>query len=200
MDNLFVGERVAIGKDWEKRITTCLKNHYGIDLLDSTTHEDRIEKTDRWFLGQNGKKYRCAIKVRLDKNKNIEENKKDMLIALRDPFYGINSERTVIGRDVKVPYSMFISLADGQIRIAYGKRIKEITNLMWEEYLEKNGDFVPSERGFRPILLLNSKKQEGCQIWLHFDRDTRKPKLLAFIPPQILEPTNHIKYLKFIEE
>lgn len=191
---------MAIGKDWESRITNCLINHYNYNLQESSFNEDCKEKTDRWYVTKSGKKLRCAVKVRLDKNGNIEQKKKDILIALRDPYYGVTNEKTVIGRDVLFEYFMYISMADGQIRVVNGKSIKNITNLLWQEFLEKHSKFVPASTGFGGKLILQSEKVQNCQIWLHHDSRSRHPKLLAFVPPHIFETSKEIKYHKFIEE
>lgn len=200
MDKLFVGERVAIGKDWESKITNCLINHYGYNLVDSTFHEDCREKTDRWLVSKTGKQHRCAIKVRLDKNGNLDQKRTDILIALRDPFYGVENEKTVIGRDVLYEYAMYISLAHDNIRVADGKIIHSLTNVLWEEYVDNFGEFVPNSSGFGAKLMLSSEQAKGCQIWLHYDGRSRHPKLLAFIPPDILKTPSQIKYHKYIED
>lgn len=200
MDKLHVGERVAIGRDWESKITNCLTKYYGYKLLDSSFHEDCREKTDCWFVSSSGVQHRCAVKVRLDKNGNLEQKKKDILIALRDPFYGIDSPKTIIGRDVLYEYAMYISMADNYIRVVNGKSINKITNLIWQEYVEEFADFVPQLSGYGARLMLNSKSVPRAQIWLHHDKRSRHPKLLGFIPPDILKSPSQIKLHKYIED
>lgn len=96
IDSKPVSVRVSYGKEKEDQIMKCLNEKYashGYNLVPSSFFEDCKEKTDCWQLTKSGKKYRSAIKARVSKN--------DILVAMRDPFYGVNDPETVIGRDVR---------------------------------------------------------------------------------------------------
>lgn len=191
--------RVALGKELEEKVLRCLNEdyaHHGYNLFPSTFVEDCEEKTDCWQVTKSGKKYRSAIKVRKSKN--------DILVCMRDPFYGVNHSESVVGRDMLYEYFQYITLSkDGStIRVASGKAIHLISNVMWEEFLDEVGDIditrPPYNRG-GPVKLLSSKMYPGCEMWLHFDRWKGQPKILGFVPTNVLKPDKEIKFHKFIE-
>lgn len=198
MNNLSVDKRVGIGKKYEDIALKCLREVYKYNFIDSTHQEDCHEKTDCWLVGKNGKS-RCAIKARLNKSGQLEDKRTDILFALRDPFYGINHPDTAIGRDVLYEYSVYISLIKDQIRMVNGSAAHRICNALWLEFMENNPYLVPDQRGFGCKCVLQSQKIEGCQIWLNYDASTKKPKLLAFVPPKCLKKDKEIKIHKLIE-
>lgn len=192
--------RVDFGKTKEAQVISCLNTHYadhGYNLMPGSFVEDCKEKTDCWQVSKSNKKYRSAIKARVSKN--------DILIAMRDPFYGETNDKTVIGRDVLVEYFQYITLSkDGEtIRVAKGKTIHTMCGILWEEFLDLVGDFDPTKPPYnknRPVKLMSSDIYKGCEIWLHFDRWKGQPKILGFIPPEILKVGKEIKFHKFIQE
>lgn len=200
IDSLPTAARVSYGKEKEELVMKCLNEHYadhGYNLVPGSFFEDCSEKTDCWQLTKSGKKYRSAIKARVSKN--------DILVAMRDPFYGVKDDETVIGRDVLVEYFQYITLSQdgGTIRVANGKVIHQMCNVLWEEFLEKVGDIdiskPPYNKG-RPAKIMTSGVYPGCELWLHYDRWKGQPKILGFIPPGVLKPNKEIKFHKFIQE
>lgn len=193
-------QRVAYGIEKENQVINCLNEHYakaGYNLVPSTHLEDTKEKIDCWQKTKSGKLLRSAIKIRTTKN--------DILIALRDPFYGFNHNDTVIGRDVLVDYSMYITLSKDQkvIRVASGKKIHKISLNLLEETKEVIGESNLEDFSFKDkasARILSSKKHPKCEVWFHRDRKSWKPKLLGFIPPSILKEGKEIKYHKFIRK
>lgn len=191
--------RVNYGKEKEGQIMRCLNEnyaHHGYNLVPGTFFEDCVEKTDCWQISKNGTKLRSAIKTRVSKN--------DILIAFRDPFYGVANAETIIGRDVLYEYFQYITLSkDGSIiRVANGKTIHRIANELWDEFLQDIGDVDFSKHPYnkaRPNRLLQSQKNPGCELWLHFDRWGGQPKILGFVPPSNLVENKEIKYHAFIE-
>jgi hypothetical protein len=146
-------------------------------------------------MTKSGKRFRSAIKARVSKN--------DILVAMRDPFYGINHEGTKIGRDVLMEYFQYITLSqDGEtIRVANGKVIHQVCGVLWEEFLEKVGDIdvtKPPYLSARAMKIMDSSVYPGCQLWLHHDRWDGHPKILGFIPTNILKVGKEIKYHKLI--
>lgn len=192
--------RVNYGKEKEDQVMKCLNERYashGYNLVPSSFFEDCKEKTDCWQLTKSGKKYRSAIKARVSKN--------DILVAMRDPFYGVNDPDTVIGRDVLVEYFQYITLSkDGEtIRVANGRVIHQMCNVLWEEFLEKVGDIKLTEPPYnngKAVKIMTSAVYPGCELWLHHDRWKGQPKILGFIPPSILKEGKEIKYHKLILE
>ena len=191
-------DRVNYGKEKEGQVLKCLNDHYsdhGYNLVPGTFFEDCKEKTDCWQLTKNGKRFRSAIKARVSKN--------DILVAMCDPFYGVNHESTKIGRDVLTEYFQYITLSkDGEtIRVANGKVIHQICGVLWEEFLENVGDIDICKSPYnsaRAIRLMPSIVYPGCELWLHHDRWDGHPKILGFIPPNILKVGKEIKYHKLI--
>jgi len=190
--------RVNYGKEKEGQVMKCLNEHYashGYNLVPGSFFEDCKEKTDCWQMTKSGKKYRSAIKARVSKN--------DILVAMRDPFYGVNHDETVIGRDVLVEYFQYITLSQdgGTIRVANGRVIHQMCNVLWEEFLEKVGDIdlkkSPYNNG-KAVKVMTSGVYPGCELWLHHDRWKGQPKILGFIPPSILKEGKEIKFHKLI--
>jgi hypothetical protein len=199
MNSLSISERVKIGKSWEDRIRIYLNNN-GYNLHESTFYEDCREKTDCWTVAKSGKPLRCAIKVRLNSKEELESSKTDILSSLFDPFYGFDSPDNIVGRDMKYEYFMYVSVIKGMIRVVNGKTVHKINNAMWNEFLESNILTNIKPFGYGAKLVLSSKIYKKCQIWLHYDAKSRKPKLLSFIDPKVLIEGKEIKFHKFIEE
>jgi len=200
LDAMHASARVAYGLEKEDQIRECLNTHYGhlgYDLLPSSQYEDTNEKTDCWQKGKADKRLRSAIKVRVSKN--------DILVALRDPFYGFEHEDTKVGRDVLYEYFQYITLSKDEelIRVASGKVIHKISLDLIQEILDTIGDInikkSPYNKGV-PVKVLSSEKHSNCEVWLHYDRKSGRPKLLGFIPPALLKENKEIKYHKFIRE
>lgn len=191
-------DRVNYGKEKEEQILKCLNEHYsshGYNLVAGTFFEDCKEKTDCWQLTKTGRRYRSAIKARVSKN--------DILVAMRDPFYGNEHEETQIGRDMQFEYFQYITLSkdESTIRVARGKTIHKICGILWEEFLDNVGDVNMTVHPYnkaRPHKLLSSEVYPGCEIWLHYDRWKGQPKILGFIPPTLLKEGKEIKFHKFI--
>lgn len=198
IDSMPTQSRVSYGKEKEDQVIKCLNENYsdmGYNLVPGSFMEDCNEKTDCWQITASGKKLRSAIKARVSKN--------DILVAMRDPFYGNSHPETKIGRDVLYEYFQYITLSqDGEtIRVASGKSIHKICNQIWDEWMQEAGDIDMSSHPYnkaRPINLLKSKSKPGCELWLHYDRWKGQPKILGFIPPSILKENKEIKYHKFI--
>lgn len=206
MDSLPVAERVAIGKEWEPKVINCLNgtySKYGYNLRESSFHEDCKEKTDCWQLAKSGKPLRSAIKVRLNKNGELETNKTDILVALFDPFYGLDDERTKKGRDMVYEYFMYISLIKDWIRVANGKKIHEICDAMWNDFLPQAQKKFRTEADVNRVgwvsRLYQSPVYPGCEIWLHHDAKSKKPKLLGFVKPSALDKKD-LRTHKYTEE
>lgn len=191
--------RYKVGKTIEEEVINCLNTHYShhnYNLVPSSDKEDRKEKVDCWQKLPNGELLPSAIKARFSKN--------DILVAMRDPFYGFDHEDTTIGRDMLREYFQYITLSPDQttIRVASGKRIHAICEHLWKELKAKNLDIKMNEPPYnkgKAVKLLCSEKYEGCEIWLHFDRSSGRPKLLGFIPPSLLKENKEIKYHKFMK-
>lgn len=200
IDSRPTSERVKYGTDLETDIINCLNNDYadhGYNLMPSSFFEDCTEKTDCWQVAKDGKKYRSAIKARVSKN--------DILVAIRDPFYGVIHEDTLIGRDVVTEYFQYITLSkDGEtIRVANGKTIHKICLDLWNEFIESVGDldmFSHPYNKAKPVRVLNSNNYPGCEFWLHYDRWKGTPKILGFIPPSLLKENKEIKYHKLLRK
>lgn len=196
LDSKSPSQRVKYGVDLETMIIECLNNKYsdhGYNLQSSTHQEDCEEKVDCWQIGKNGKKYKSAIKVRISKD--------DILVSMRDPFYGLFHEDTKIGRDIVCEYFQYITLSkDGEtIRVANGKTIHSICQAIWQELLDQKQD-IDLSLSKKSRLLLSSTSYPGCELWLHYDRWKGTPKILGFIPPSILKENKDIKYHKLIKE
>ena len=114
-DECDISTRVARGKNEEAKCLECLRL-YGWKLENATYQEDKYEKTDAFWIDPiTSKRERCAIKIRDTKN--------DILVAVRDPWYGESNKSTVIGRDMKYEYKYYItrSLDKKTLRIEIGR-------------------------------------------------------------------------------
>lgn len=206
IDQKPVAERVAFGKTAEERVLKCLNEQYsehGYNLWPGTFIEDTKEKTDCWQRTGSGKWLRSAIKARASKD--------DILVAIRDPFYGHENSKTKIGRDVLYEYFQYITLSrNGKtIRVAKGSKIHEISLGVWDEFLQVYPDFkVQKYNKQKSAHLLTSEKYAkkiedktiSVELWLHHDAYDWHPKLLAFIPPKLLRENQEIKYHELMGE
>ena len=153
MDHLSINKRLEIGKGWEERVRDDLNLNYKYNLKESTFHEDCREKTDCWYISKSGEPLRSAIKVRLNRDGLLEQKKTDILVALFDPFYGLNHPNTKKGRDMIYEYFLYISVVFKQHRVIDGKRIHEICNGMLQEGLEYIEELKPESRGYKSKLI-----------------------------------------------
>lgn len=199
MDNLCVKDRVSIGKKEESNAINHMNVEYDLNLIPSTHYEDCCEKTDCWMKTKNGTLLRAAVKARLNKEGKLEKNRKDILVALYDPYYGIGNPNTKIGRDMLYEYALYISVISGQIRACKGEAIHRICKDLEREFVDRIGNHIPKGSG-KPVLLMRSYIHEGCQIWLHYDAKARHPKLLAFISPDALKLNKEIKIYPYCED
>lgn len=197
VNTLATKDRVRIGKEKETEIFDWLVEQCNYPLKPSSFHEDCNEKTDCWLIPKSGKPLRCAIKARMPKKKEYD----DILVALRDPYYGENDSRTVVGRDVKVEYdgAYFCLSNDGvTIRAVHGPTMHQIAVDLWEEVAPKVKAGVKTDRN--NVLLLRSEKHPGCQVWFTRDAHDNHPKILGFIPPKYLKSLKKLKNHVMVEE
>jgi hypothetical protein len=182
INTLSSSERFRKAKVVESDIVDCLNENYGFNLVGSSKQEDIKEKTDAW----DSERRRYAIKYR--ENKPIAT---DILIAMRDPFYGISHELTVTGRDILYEYYQYICLTEtnSTIWVVDGKVVHKVYESMWNEFLNKIGDINVKEKKydtFFPVKVMDSSEYIGCQIWLCREQGQPhrgRPKLLGFLPP-----------------
>lgn len=200
MDALPTKARVKLGFKQEDRCFNYCNEELKFGLEESTENEDCIEKTDCWKTSKSGKKFRVAIKTRLDKDGKLAKNRKDILVALFDPYYGVGDPRTKVGRDMLYEYGMYLSAISGQLRNANGKVIHNICSDLYKEFLERVKNYIPLERGSKPKHLMDSFIHDGCQIWLHYDAFDHHPKLLGFVSPDILVPKKEIIVYPYFDE
>lgn len=189
IDEMGIKERLQYGKDKEDLVRKCLNEHYPhFNLQPASFVEDCKDKTDCWQV-KGDKKSRCAIKVRATKN--------DILACLWEPFHGVGDPDTRRGRDMVNEYFLYITLSKNEefIRVALGKRVHQIYNEIWDEWIAA-GD-IDVAKASTPKLLLCSDKHPGCQLWLHRDRHNGRPKVLGFIPPTYLKEGKEIKFYPF---
>jgi len=190
IDNKHISERVAFGKAEEDKIIWCMAEH-GFTLEKSSHKEDCKDKIDAWHVAKNGKRNKCAIKVRKgDKEKN------DILIAVRDPWYGEEDERTKIGRDVITEYAFYITRnpEKTKIRVTNGKVISKIVNDMLAELKISNWNLNEKNN------VMVSSNYQGCQLRYHRDAWKGHPKILGFINPIYLKEGKEIVFYDYFEK
>jgi len=185
VDSLGVKSRVRLMLAEEELCIACLNRFLSKKkqkLVPAGGYEDKVKKTDA-FLVEIGNETdvtkRCAIKVRTTTGKKKNELYDDILVAVRDPFYGLDHEKTKVGRDVTLDYHWYI-VRDKEkttLRVADGKEVHRIIDDMWEEWCDPK--FLGN--------VLSSKKHPGCQMRKHYDAHDGHPKILGFIPPTYLK-------------
>jgi len=185
LDSQPTAVRVKKGKEEEAKVYDCLLEH-GLKLEEANQHDDCVGKTDAFWLTASGKRHRVAIKIR--------ESKEDILVAVRDPYYGPDDPRTVIGRDMKYEYKFYVTRSPDKtlLRVANGARVHEIVNDMLDELIEKKW-------AIQRYIPMKSEKHPGCELRLHEDSWSKKPKILAFIKPSYLRTGKEIKYYPYFE-
>lgn len=187
-DHLAVQERVKLNKDHEKKCIECLNRHLakkGHKLLYGGEFEDKVNKTDAFLVSLDNltdRSRRCAVKIR--------ESRNDILVAVYDPFYGVDHCNTKEGRDMVVEYYWYITRDNNKkhLRVADGKEVHRIVMDIWDEFMD------PAFLGN----VLVSKKHPGCEMRKHPDRHDGHPKILAFIPPSYLK--ENVFFVPYDEE
>lgn len=195
MNYLPVKKRVDIGKNLEDKVRNWLNDTcVGYHLIESTHNEDCNEKTDCWQVAKSGKLHRVAIKVRLNQCGLLENEKTDILVCLAEPFYGVGHPENKVGRDMQYGYSMYISAIRGCVRVAKGDVVHKLVKETYQEALldDKFNKYKPRYRGTGCKKMFYSDATK-CSIWLNYDAETGIPKLLVFIPPEILVLNKEIK-------
>jgi hypothetical protein len=180
-------QRVDDGIATENHVVRVLVEKYNFPLEDVSAHEDMVNKTDRLFRHpRSGRRDRVAVKSRDTQN--------DILVAVRDPWKGPNNPHEQIGRDMLVPYYLYITVSKDRktIRVAHGKAIHDICNGMMEE-LAASGWCLDGD-----CRIFDSERHRGCQLRYHIDRFYGHAKILAFIPPHCASLKNKIKYYKML--
>jgi len=183
-DHLPPHERVQRNLSEEKACVDCLNNFLIKKrqfLIRANSFEDKTNKTDAFLvdLGNEQDKSRpCAIKVRTSGG-----DKDDILVAVRDPWYGEGDSRSKIGRDVLVDYHWYITRNNAKtiLRVAKGRVIHEMVDKLFEEWIDRGYEIKPEMKK------MHSEKIVGCVMQMHRDRHDGHHKMLAFIPPNILK-------------
>lgn len=193
VDSLPIKERVDLMLVEEKLVFNCMNENlvkWNLKLHPASVYDDKANKTDAYLVGLQDtlgtSRKRCAIKVR--------DSRHDILVAVRDPYYGEGDPRTKVGRDMLKEYHLYITRDPGKtkLRVAYGKVIHKIINDMMEELAAKG---YRIEKG-SPFL---SGKHPGCELRKHYDARSGHPKILGFIPPEYLKEGKEIVYFEYKE-
>ncbi len=100
--------RLKESKIWTQMMVAFLKKIGHIeDFRQATPDEDKNQLIDYWFKFPNQEDYRpIGFKLRID------PAKRDIPVVYSQPFYGVNSDKTVLGRDYRC-------LADGGVEHYY---------------------------------------------------------------------------------
>jgi hypothetical protein len=162
-------QRYLYGKQVENLIIQCLRE-CGLEIEEADRKVDCVDKID-CFLVENGERKACSVKFRVNTSGN------DILLDLFEPFYGINNENTKAGRDHVGQYAYYICLSnDGKtIRLVDGQHQKALIEDVLKEWEESHYE----------LPVFNSKKHAGIQLRYTRDRANGRPKVLAFINPEI---------------
>jgi uncharacterized protein YbaA (DUF1428 family) len=116
-------ERLQESKIWTQMMATVLKAKGHItDFRQANVDEDKNQLVDYWFTYPAEKEeVPVAFKLRID------PAKRDIPVVYSQPFYGVNSERTVIGRD----YRCVVEGMPARYYVAVKNAAKEYNEVYW---------------------------------------------------------------------
>lgn len=178
-------KRVELGKIREGQIADALRDQCGLDIRDATEFQDKHQKIDRWVHPENGPRIPLQIKFR--------QNGNDILFEVYDTFYGFG-KRNKLGRDMIGDAVLYAVLeADGKTINLVETRGAKL--LIWNmvKIAQVKGWNYENE---------NSKTYEvqwgnvTAQLKLQHDPGDHRPKMVAFLPPEMLNAKKYTVQLR----
>lgn len=155
-------QRIEAGKRVEKNILDSLRA-LGYKIQDPTSHEDKYDKIDGWWIDKKDNKYPLQIKFRESGDDIIFEMMKD-------------ADRQVVGRDmISKAVIYLVANRQGFTRMYLTKLIKEKA----KELL----DMVQKDRAENPFK--STWRGHGWEIKLTVDRAYGQRKIMGFFDPDM---------------
>jgi hypothetical protein len=179
-------DRVRIGVRREGQIADALRTQAGLELRDATDDEDKgRQKIDRWLI-RDGQSYGMQIKFR--------ETGADILFEVFDTFHGFGDARNKRGRDMIGQAEYYTVLAqDGTT--AYVVPVSVAHRLISQamEMIEEHGWTIVKKGGSVFKWFMN-----GCKIEIKLTTDPKdgRPKIIAFIPPDVFAAEQQVEVYK----
>jgi uncharacterized protein YbaA (DUF1428 family) len=201
------GERLQESKIWTQMVVTVLKAKGHItDFRQATADEDRNLLIDYWFKYPGEEEWvPVAIKLRID------PNKRDIPVVYSQPFYGINCDRTVIGRDYRcimegraVRYYVITKNASGEFSNVYWmskEKLKTLISDLISEWRTQptSGQLIAYDRltQERVESLVRNAENGKCsrkiaftdegEVWWQKNRTERFSKINLYFPERVQE-------------
>lgn len=166
--------------------------------------DDRINKQDWTTQNGLGRRINAQFKSRITGN--------DILVCVKQPFYGFSDPRTQPGRDIvgtDISYYVTYPPLGDNILVSKANDVKETCAALEEELLERDGDLPFYSRKFTdPYDPYKPTRPACCQLRFTTDKGDgyRKgvPKLLAFLPPHLVPhrklPVSPADFLAYMTE
>jgi len=173
--------RVRTGKIGEEEVAEILRNRFNLTIRDVHEDRDRIEKIDRIVIAPSGKPRTLQIKYR--------ETGKDILVDVYEPFYGINDDRTKPGRDFVSECDLYACRVGESVHLIHGSVLRVVILKTMTEWIKRGCLFLDTFRNAPAKHLCYTIG--GVTIHTQNDHASNRPKLLMFIPPDVI-PENHI--------
>ena len=204
--NLSYDERMVYGKADEVRQVKFLIAQ-GFQIKEVAPHTDMIDKIDRYIM-MDGRWETLQIKGR-DTDPSVEEQYKDILVDMYEPYCGLDHEDTRVGRDQVSQYDWFTCRIGTKLYLINGaaqKRVAAAVMVEWSEWdevsskidlylrkwvetLERDSNNVPRWKKaysiFRRLNVMRIIEFSGVEVRCTQDRRNNRPKLLIFIPPTL---------------
>lgn len=179
-------ERLKKGKAQEAIIIDKLRS-YDLPIEEVTKKQDIKEKIDgtmlvdfqvtkryKWLEKYKGEKINVQIKFRTDKYS-------DLLFDLYEPYHGPGHPKTKEGRDLVGNYQMYIcQMSNGMIYIVDAEECKKVIDNHINEWLTNDQPLKPGKKS------MYYRNEKGVQIGISIDNKSGIPKMLGFIPPNVI--------------
>jgi len=199
--------RLKESKIWTQMMVSLLKKSGHIeDFRDATIDEDKSMLIDYWFKYPNSQEYvPIAFKLRID------PSKRDIPVVYSQPFYGTDSDKTVIGRDYRClngqVQQYYVAVKNGNkefceiYRISKAKLSPMIENMIgsWKTEDAMSGTFISHDKFTeerKEILLKNLNGGKGFrkiwqtddgEIWWQKNFNEKFSKVNLYVPENFKE-------------
>lgn len=174
-------KRVASGKAREAQIANALRDQCGLDIREGTDYQDKYRKIDRWVYNSNGPRTPLQIKFR--------QKGSDLLFEVYDTFLGFGHPKNKIGRDMIGDSTLYaVLLSDGQTiqlvkthgaKLVIWNMVKIVQAKGWTKENQNSKTFSVRWGNSEPQIKLQNDPGDG------------RPKMVAYLPPQMLNPTTY---------
>lgn len=168
-------ERLRIGKQGEAQMLKNLQAK-GYFIKPATLDQDKHDKIDGW-LSNDGQNF-------IPFQSKYRETGTDIGMDVFEPFFGVDNPNTRQGRDYRGKAQLYVTQVHDQLYVMARIGLHRIVTETISEWrsLGFKYDFGDGlSRG-----TFNSRQYPGVQLKLKIDEENCNPKIMAYIPPAIV--------------